>query len=64
MPKGKEPFLGYAFSVRKPGESVREINASMTDEARRRRETRRAIEDLEEALRLRREDDALREGDW
>ena len=49
---------------RKPGESLRVINGAMTDEQRRYRKTRRAIEDLEEALRLEREDDALREGDW
>ena len=64
MPKGPEPFCAYPFSVRKPGESLREINGSLTDEARRRCRVRRRIEDLEEALRLKREDDALREGDW
>ena len=46
------------------GESIRIINAAITDDQRRRREARRRVEELEEALRRKREDEALREGDW
>ena len=42
---------------RGPGEPISEAE-------RRRGETRRKIEDLEAALRTKREDDILREGDW
>ena len=42
---------------RGPGEPISEAE-------RRRGETRRKIEDLEAALRAKREDDILREGDW
>ena len=57
-------IYGEVRPPRKPGESVKIINPAITPEQRRYRETRRAIEDLEEAMRLKREDDALREGDW
>ena len=62
MAKG-EPFGGHTFSVRAPGESVREINGALTDEARRRARIRRAIEEKESEFRRCRE---LREieGDW
>ena len=51
--------LGYAphdfRPPRKPGESARIINAAITDEDRRRRKIRREIEDMEEAIRFRRQ---------
>ena len=57
-------IYGEVRPPRKPGESLRVINGSITPEQRRWRETRKAIEDIEEALRLKREEEALREGDW
>ena len=62
--KAQQPFAARPFSARAPGESLKLINDNMSPEDRQRHRTRRAIEDLEEAIRLRREDDALREGDW
>ena len=64
MAKGKHGMMpGLAFSVRKPGESVREINGALTNEARRRARIRRSIEEKEAEFRRCRE---LREieGDW
>ena len=62
--KGLEPFTAYPFSVRKPGESLKIINGNRTDEDKRRLKTRRSIEDMEAALRAKREEEVEVEGDW
>ena len=57
-------IFGPPHPPRKPGESVRIINPAITPEQKRYRETRRRIEDMEAALRAKREEDAMREADW
>lgn len=63
MAKRRAPVVAFnraMFGSRAPGESVRQINAAQTDEARRRGETRRRVEAIAERRRLERE----MEGDW
>ena len=56
-----QPFRGLYAKARKPGESYRIINRNITDDDRRRRQIRREIEDMEEAIRFRR---MYEDADW
>ncbi len=56
-----QPLRGLHAKARKPGDSYRLINRNITDDDRRRRQIRREIEDMEEAIRFRR---MYEDADW
>lgn len=60
MARSQNRQFAIGGRVRPPGESLRLVNRSLTDEDRRRRQVRKAIELIEERRQWEREV----EGDW
>ena len=54
----------WLFGRHESAPPVEREPSRLTEEKRRRGRTRPAIEDLEAALRRRREEERMREGDW